>query len=141
MKETKAAAERDIAAVYKQSEELQEKARQQALKDIDAVRADGLKAIQENIDSWQNKLRDAQQKSEKEISDLVSLCSKLTESLGKLNKEAQSNRLIEQKYTQLLAASHRPVKKGIIAHLRLDITTPDELLFIEAAEALKKYNK
>jgi len=64
--------------------------------------------------------------------DLFDLCRKLTDQLGKNNKEKQIERLHKQGTETLI-----PLQ----AHMALDISTPEDILFNEAAEALKKYDK
>lgn len=152
LKEAEASAKRDIKAVYSGYNEVFQGQKNRYEQEINSLRADGINAIQENSDFWQKQLKEEQKeankllevekaKYEKEISDLANLCKKLKTQLDIFNKEKQERRLKEPK-TYIFPDAEAITKQiQYQVDMILDITTPEELLSIEAAEALKKYDK
>lgn len=154
LKQVEARAKRDLEAVYRDFNEKSEKEKSCHEQEINSLRTDGLNAIQENSEFQQNKLKEEQDeanillegqktKYEEEISHLVKLGKNLIAQLDKFNKIKQKERLSKPKEYDLSYLSGEAITKQIRyqADVILDITTPEELLSIEAKEELKKYDK
>lgn len=145
---------RDLETVYKSSNELLEKERRNFKQEIDSLRADGLNAIQENGEFWQNRLKEEQKETERflgiekdkhkeEISELTGLCERLNKELKKYNKEKLEKKLEKPLKVEVPSGDEimKTVQKQLKAIIVLDKTTPEEILSKEADEIFKKYNK
>ncbi len=151
-KKVEARAKQDIEAVYRSSHEILQSEQRRFEQEIDSTRADGLYAIQEAQKSCRNQIKeerkeskrlleDEKEKYAKEVADLVDLCKKLNNQLGKDNKIKQEKRLTQPNKYDFLSSEAITKQIHYQADVILDITTPEDLLFNEATETLKKYDK
>jgi hypothetical protein len=139
--EAEARAKRDIEAVYKSSNELLEKQRRDGAQTNNDIHKHYSKQRKEEQEEAKRYLEKVENTYKKEIANLANLCKKLNTQLSKDNKIKQEKRLNEPRKYDFLRSEAIEKQIQLQADTILDITTPEDLLFNEATETLKKYDK